>query len=51
MEEIKVTWRLAWGLWWRMALIGLGVSFIIWLILFLMFLVIGVAFMPFMGGF
>ena len=48
MEEIKVTWKLAWGLWWRMTLIGLGVSFIIWLILFL---VIGAALIPFMGSF
>jgi hypothetical protein len=31
--EIKVTWRLAWSLWWRMMLISLGIWFIIWLIM------------------
>jgi hypothetical protein len=31
-NEVKPTWRLAWGLWWRMTLIGLGVSLIILLI-------------------
>ncbi len=34
-NEVKPTWRLAWGLWWRMFLISLGVSVVIWLILFL----------------
>jgi len=29
MEEIKVTWRLAWGLWWKMVLITLGIYVII----------------------
>ena len=29
MEEISVTWRLAWGLWWRMMLITLGIYAII----------------------
>lgn len=28
-NEVKPTWKLAWGLWWRVALIGLGVSAII----------------------
>jgi len=28
-NEVKPTWRLAWGLWWRWFLIGLGVSVII----------------------
>jgi hypothetical protein len=31
-NEIKPTWKLAWGLWWRMTIIGLGVSLIILLI-------------------
>jgi hypothetical protein len=31
-DEIKPTWRLAWGLWWRMTLIGLGISAIIMVI-------------------
>lgn len=29
MEEVNVTWRLAWGLWWRMMLITLGIYLII----------------------
>jgi len=32
-NEVKPTWRLAWGLWWRMFLIGLGISVIIGAIL------------------
>ena len=46
--DVKVTWGLVWALWWRMALIGLGVSAVIWLI---MFIVIGVTLLPFLGGF
>ena len=34
-NEVKPTWRLAWGLWWRMVLIGLGIGTVIWLILYL----------------
>ena len=34
-DEIRPTWRFAWGLWWRMFLIGLGIAVIIGLILFL----------------
>lgn len=41
--EVKPTWRLAWGLWWRQALIGLGVALVIMLILFLVT-------MSFLGG-
>ena len=32
-NEVKPTWRLAWGLWWRMFLIGLGVSVVIGVVL------------------
>ena len=32
-NEVKPTWRLAWGLWWRMFLISLGISVIIGAIL------------------
>jgi endo-1,4-beta-mannosidase len=32
-NEVKPTWRLAWGLWWRMFLISLGIGVIITLIL------------------
>lgn len=41
-NEVKPTWRLAWGLWWRMLLISLGISVLIGVILFL----VGVAFIP-----
>jgi hypothetical protein len=32
-NEVKPTWRLAWGLWWRMFLFSLGISVIILAIL------------------
>ncbi len=32
-NEVRPTWRLAWGLWWRMFLISLGIGAIITLIL------------------
>ncbi|MFC1911124.1 hypothetical protein ACFLXM_00415 [Chloroflexota bacterium] len=35
-DEVRPTWRLAWGLWWRMFLITLGIVVIIWAILFAM---------------
>ena len=41
-NEVKPTWRLAWGLWWRMTLIGLGLSVVIGLILSL----VGIAVIP-----
>ena len=28
-DEVRPTWRLAWGLWWRMFLITLGIVVII----------------------
>ena len=28
-NEVKPTWKLAWGMWWRMFLIGLGIFVII----------------------
>ena len=31
--QVKPTWRLAWGLWWKMCLISLGVSLLVNLIL------------------
>jgi hypothetical protein len=33
-DEVRPTWRLAWGLWWRMFLITLGIVVIISSILF-----------------
>ena len=36
MNEIKPTWRLAWGLFWRMFLISLGIYGVIGLIVFLL---------------
>lgn len=40
--EIKPTWRLAWGLFWRMFLINLAVVGVIYLIIF----TIGIALLP-----
>jgi hypothetical protein len=28
-NEVRPTWRLAWGLWWRIFLISLGISVVI----------------------
>jgi len=38
-NEVKPTWRFAWGLWWRMFLISLGISVIIGVILLILDLV------------
>ena len=51
MEEVKVTWRLAWGLWWRMILITLGLYACIAIILFIIVLITGVALLPTLPGF
>jgi len=48
--EIKVTWRLAWGLFWRWFLMSLGVTIAFYFILFLIFVAIGMTFVPFLGG-
>ena len=48
MEEIQVTWRFAWALWWRMMLITLGIYAIIGAIVFA---VGAAALIPFLGGF
>jgi hypothetical protein len=32
--QVKATWRLAWGLWWKMFLIGLGISAVINVVLY-----------------
>jgi len=48
MEEVKVTWRLSWGLWWRIALITLGIYVIIGAIAFA---VGAFAMIPFLAGF
>jgi hypothetical protein len=39
--EVKVTWRFAWALYWRMLLMGLGISVVIWLIMLIVATVIG----------
>jgi len=44
-NEVRPTWGLAWGLWWRMFLISLGIFVIIGLILFILRLV-GVVCIP-----
>ncbi len=46
MDELKPTWRLAWGLFWRFFLISLGVYAVIGLIVFLIVLITGAAFLP-----
>jgi hypothetical protein len=38
-NEVKPTWKLAWGMWWRMFLITLGISVVIGLILCILVLV------------
>jgi len=48
MEEIKVTWGLAWGLWWRMMLITLGIYAVIGVIVFIAG---AAALIPFLAGF
>ena len=35
-NEVQPTWRLAWGLWWRMFLISLGISVIIGATMFIL---------------
>jgi hypothetical protein len=32
-NEVRPTWKLAWGMWWRMFLITLGIALIIWVII------------------
>jgi len=39
--EVKVTWRFAWALYWRMLLMGLGIAVVIWLIMLIVTTVIG----------
>ena len=51
MDEIKPTWRLAWGLFWRFFLISLGIYAVIGLIIFLVVLIAGVPSIPFFPGF
>ncbi len=46
--DVKVTWGLVWAFYWRMLLIGLGITVIIWLIMFLV--LGGTALLPFFGG-
>lgn len=41
-DEVRPTWKLAWGLWWRMFLISLGIFVIIAAIL----TVVGVTLIP-----
>jgi hypothetical protein len=48
MDEIRPTWRLAWGLWWRGVLITLGIAAVIWGIMFVLYLA-GVIAVPWHG--
>ena len=50
MNEIKPTWRLAWGLFWRFFLISLGIYAVIVAITFLIISIIGASFLPFLGS-
>jgi len=50
MDEIKPTWRFAWGLWWKMFLISLGIWAVVGLVIFLIILIAGVSFLPFLPG-
>ena len=51
MEEVKPIWSLAWGLWWRMMLITLGIYAVIGIIVLIVTLIAGIALMPFLRGF
>jgi len=42
--EVKVTWRFAWALYWRMLLMGLGIAFVAWIIMLIVATVIGGSF-------
>jgi hypothetical protein len=47
-EELRPTWKLAWGLWWRGVLITLGIAVIIGVIMLILH-VAGVTGMPWEG--
>ena len=49
-NEVKPTWRLAWGLFWRFFLISLGIYAVIGLIIFLIILITGASLLPFLGS-
>jgi len=34
--EVKVTWKLVWGIWWQMFLIGIAFYLVIWGFLFIL---------------
>jgi hypothetical protein len=44
--EVKVTWRFAWALYWRMLLMGLGIACVVWAIIAIVAMVIGGTFCP-----
>jgi len=44
--EVKVTWRFAWALFWRMFLMSLGIYAVIWLIAVIVFMVMGAPLCP-----
>ncbi len=49
-NEVKPTWRLAWGLFWRFFLISLGIYAVIGAIILLIISIIGISFLPFLGS-
>ena len=48
MDEIKVTWRFAWALLWRMFLMTLGIYAVIWIIALIVITAIGGNICPFL---
>jgi len=46
--EVKVTWRFAWALYWRMLLMGLGIAVVIWLIILVVFMTLGGPICPYL---
>jgi hypothetical protein len=46
--EVKVTWRFAWSLYWRMLLMGLGIGLIAWLIMLIAFMIVGGPICPYL---
>ena len=46
MDEIKVTWGMVWAIWWRFALISLGVGVIALLIAAIIAYSLGSSYLP-----
>jgi hypothetical protein len=46
--EVRVTWRFAWSLFWRMLLMGLGIACIVWAIMLIVFMIAGGPICPYL---